>query len=223
MTDESSGDVHGSSQLITDEELAELESREVRFKEILSRLEQIAAEARSDAGFVARVEMHYADNLEMLDQEDRTRYDSSKKALEDLEAESEALQEEADQIKATIGGLATLKEIQDKVAGYAPMIEVGMRLLSIAPQHATPVIKAILAATQDVADNLEPELDRAAMLMAKSMRRKYDALVKVGFEPDQAMRIVLAQVKPSSIMDSVGEVIDKTDASTLARGASLLK
>lgn len=107
---------------------------------------------------------------------------------------------EVEEIGMRLGILMKAKEIGSTIDQYLPQISAllgfgQLKLNEIQPDFVN-LIKGIAEFMLKSSNDLESISDQYAASMAKSFKRSFDALTKIGFSDDQAMQIVLARTKP---------------------------
>jgi hypothetical protein len=127
----------------------------------------------------------------------------------DLATEARALVEIIPEDKRAGTSEAELESLARKELDYAISSQLKQRVRTEAQKKATELVpqearaaaptvaerlKQAGQAVKDIADTGEAEVDAILASSAKLMRKKYLALVGAGFEPEQAMLILLAEI-----------------------------
>ncbi|KKT41720.1 MAG: hypothetical protein UW30_C0005G0034 [Candidatus Giovannonibacteria bacterium GW2011_GWA2_44_13b] len=113
--------------------------------------------------------------------------------------------------KGKLGDLLDEYDVESFLEAYEQfkaLVPVGEGLWKVGRKDVSRVAGLLLDVANDLAEDLQPSLARGHSLDAKRRKSYLEALVLEGFERQEAMQILLAQLKPLNL-NGTGQSISK--------------
>lgn len=129
--------------------------------------------------------------------------DQAQAEVDALKLEKKEIKKQLSELDMEKAPLAVLQGFQNKLDENWPMVVAGESILKIAAEIGPDLIVAAIVplfdAYMDCVDKLEPQFARKRKQNAKAFKADFDAFVEAGFNPEQAMNIVLARAKADTL------------------------
>lgn len=182
---------HTQVALLSDEERAGL----IDLKKQRSALKERSAE------LVKKHQELTSENRQLMYVHEKTpeqteRVEAITQEMGEIEEENNRVTRDYNSLEEAIAKLETLIMLEKKIGDFEHFLFIGERLAKVAPGVIGPILRAAMAAAMDMGDVIEPEMQRGRVADAKRLHAKYQAFLDTGFSEEQAMKLLLAGIKP---------------------------